>query len=70
MKHTFRIILTALLLAPLAALHAAEVAPVAVSYQLPADGPLPKTYRVSLAITAPDNPDWIVSQFAAGVGAR
>jgi len=44
-----------------------KLAPVAISYQLPADGPLPKTYRVTLAITAADNPDWIVSQFAAGV---
>lgn len=60
-------LLTSLPFAPLAALHAAEVAPVAVSYQLPADGLLPKTYRVTLAITAPDKPDWIVSQFAAGV---
>jgi hypothetical protein len=40
---------------------------VAVSYQLPTDGPLPQTYRVTLAITAPNNADWIVSQFAAGV---
>jgi hypothetical protein len=65
MKPTLTL-LTALLLAPLAALHAAEVAPVTVSYQLPADGPLPKTYRVTLAITAPDDPDWIVSTFVAG----
>ena len=40
---------------------------VPVSYELPSDGPLPRTYRVTLAITAPDNPDWIVSQFACGV---
>jgi len=33
---------------------------------LPTDGPLPKTYRVTLAITTPDNPDWIVSTFVAG----
>lgn len=39
----------------------------AISYQLPATGPLPKTYRVTLAITDPKNPDWIVSTFAAGV---
>ena len=26
---------------------------VAVTYQLPTDGPLPKTYRVTLAITDP-----------------
>jgi hypothetical protein len=45
---------------------AAEIAPAAVSYSLPTDGPLPKTYRVTLASTAPDNPDWIVSTFVAG----
>jgi len=38
----------------------------AVNYRLPADGPLPRTYRVTLAITAPDNPDWIVSTFISG----
>ena len=38
-----------------------------VSYQLPTSGPLPRTYRVTLAITDPKNPDWIVSTFAAGV---
>jgi hypothetical protein len=43
-----------------------EIAPATVSYSLPIDGPLPKTYRVTLAITAPDNPDWIVSTFVAG----
>jgi len=48
------------------ALAAAEIAPATVSYTLPNDGPLPKTYRVTLAITAPDNPDWIVSTFVAG----
>jgi len=45
---------------------AAETVPATVSYSLPTDGPLPKTYRVTLAITAPDNPDWIVSTFVAG----
>ena len=40
---------------------------VQVAYQLPDDGPLPKTYRVTLAIVDPKNPDWIISQFAAGV---
>ena len=39
---------------------------VAVSYQLPTDGPLPKTYLVTLAIVTKDNPDWIVSQFLRG----
>lgn len=38
-----------------------------VTYQLPADGPLPRTYRVTLAIVDAKNPDWIVSQFANGV---
>ncbi len=38
-----------------------------VSYQLPATGALPQTYRVTLAIVDPKNPDWIISQFAAGV---
>jgi hypothetical protein len=37
-----------------------------VTYTLPTDGPLPKTYRVTLAITAPGDPDWIVSTFVAG----
>ena len=46
---------------------AADVAPVMVSYRLPTEGPLPRTYRVTLAITDPRNPDWIVSQFASGV---
>jgi len=40
-----------------------------VSYQLPKDGPLPRTYRVTLAIVDTKNPDWIVSQFVSG-GAR
>jgi hypothetical protein len=40
---------------------------VAVSYRLPTDGPLPATYRVTLAIVDAKNPDWIISQFAAGV---
>ena len=38
-----------------------------ISYQLPVDGPLPRTYRVTLAITEPNNPDWIISTPAAGV---
>ncbi len=37
-----------------------------VVYQLPADGPLPKTYCVTLAIVDPQNPAWIISQFVAG----
>src|SRR5579875_2611162 len=37
-----------------------------ITYQLPTEGPLPRTYRVTLAITDPKNPDWIVSQFVTG----
>lgn len=40
---------------------------VPVSYQLPITGPLPQTYRVTLAIVDEKKPDWIISQFAAGV---
>ncbi|WP_166831904.1 flagellar hook assembly protein FlgD [Thalassoroseus pseudoceratinae] len=36
-----------------------------VTYQLPMDGPLPKTYQVTLAITDADNPDWVISTFVA-----
>ncbi|HUU95324.1 MAG TPA: hypothetical protein VM487_06270, partial [Phycisphaerae bacterium] len=37
---------------------------VPVSYELPlADGPLPKTYCMTLAIVDAKNPDWIISQF-------
>jgi len=39
---------------------------VQVRYQLPAEGTLPKTYLVTLAVVAKDNPDWIVSQFLRG----
>ena len=49
---------------------AAETAPpvgVPVSYTLPADGSPSKAWRVTLAIVNPKNPDWIISQFAAGV---
>jgi hypothetical protein len=44
-----------------------EASGVPVNYQLPVTGPLPQTYRVTLAIVDPKNPDWIISQFAAGV---
>ncbi len=37
-----------------------------VDIRLPADGPLPRTYRVTLAVVDPDNPDWIVSTFVSG----
>ena len=68
MKHLLSLILTAF------AACAAEVQPirqdskigVPVSYQLPADGPLPRTWRVTLAIVDAKNPDWIISQFACG----
>jgi len=39
---------------------------VPVSYELPADGPVPKTYLVTLAIVDAKNPDWIVSTFVSG----
>lgn len=44
----------------------ANRAGVTIPIQLPTNGELPKTYRVTLAITAPDNPDWIVSTFVSG----
>lgn len=52
-----------------AAVFAGEAAPtgVPISYTLPADGSPSKTWRVTLAIVDPKNPDWIISQFAAGV---
>lgn len=37
-----------------------------VTYRLPASESLPKAYRVTLAITDPKDPDWIVSTFVAG----
>jgi hypothetical protein len=40
---------------------------VVVHYRLPTDGPLPRTYLVTLAVTEAKNPDWIVSNFASGV---
>jgi hypothetical protein len=39
---------------------------VKVSYQLPTDGPLPKTYLVTLAVVDPKDPNWVISNFAAG----
>jgi len=38
----------------------------AIRYRLPATGPLPRTYRVTLAITDAKNPNWIVSTFLSG----
>lgn len=51
------------------ALCAADKAPIGVpvTYELPTDGPLPKTYLVTLGIVDAKNPAWIVSQFACGV---
>ena len=40
---------------------------VAVHYRLPTDGPLPKTYRVTLAAADPKDANWIISTFASGV---
>ena len=40
---------------------------VPVHYTLPADGSPSKAWRVTLAIVDAKNPDWIISQFAAGV---
>ena len=40
---------------------------VRVSYQLPTTGVLPQTYRVTLAVVDKKKPEWIISQFAAGV---
>lgn len=40
---------------------------VSITYSLPTEGPLPRTYRVTLAIVDAKNPDWIISQFAAGI---
>lgn len=56
-----------LLLAGFAHAQAPRPIGVPVSYQLPTDGPLPKTYRVTLAIVDPQNPQWIVSTFAPGL---
>src|SRR4051812_8708801 len=68
MKHILAF-LTTLLLVPLASLCAAEkpASGIPVNYSLPSDGPLPRTYLVTLAIVEAKNPDWIVSQFACGV---
>ncbi|WP_269523331.1 hypothetical protein [Coraliomargarita parva] len=54
------------LLAPQAGRAEATNQGIGISYALPVDGKFPRTYLVTLAITAPDNPDWIVSTFVAG----
>jgi hypothetical protein len=58
--------LTAITFAWFPLVTAVEAAPATVSYVLPTDGPLPRTYRVTLAVTAPDDRDWIVSTFVSG----
>ena len=49
----------------------AQLAPspigVQVHFQLPTDGVLPRTYRVTLAAVDPKEPTWIISTFAAGL---
>ena len=55
-----------MLISPLCLRAAEAKVGVPVSYSLPAGGLLPKTYRVTLAIVDPKNPDWIISQFLAG----
>ncbi len=59
-------VLTCIAVSMLSFKAAAQPAGVPVSYKLPTTGPLPQTYLVTLAITEPKNPDWIVSTFVAG----
>lgn len=61
------VLLCAAILVGVSGARAAENSGVTVRYKLPETGPLPKTYQVTLAITDPKNPDWIVSTFAAGI---
>jgi hypothetical protein len=42
------------------------VSATAIRYTLPTTGPLPRTYRVTLAITDAKNPNWLVSTFLSG----
>jgi len=37
-----------------------------VRFQLPTDGPLPRTYRVTLAAVDKDDPDWVFGSVVAG----
>ena len=61
------LLLPAVVLISLLELRAADARQGAeISYALPADGPLPRTYRVTLAIVDAKNPYWIISQFLAG----
>lgn len=70
MRYASRFFLMAVLLAlgVLAVWSQAPAKPtgVAVSYQLPTTGPLPHTYRVTVAITDPKNPKWIIDTVVAG----
>lgn len=45
---------------------AAATQGVEVRYRLPTEGPLPKTYLVTLAVVRADNPSWILGQFVRG----
>jgi hypothetical protein len=38
-----------------------------IHYQLPTDGPLPRTYLVTLAVTDPKDPHWVIGNFASGL---
>jgi len=62
-----RLFMLAMLVGCTAALRAEPASGVPVSYRLPTEAPLPRTYRVTLAIVDAKNPDWIISQFACGV---
>lgn len=68
MKHLISFVLTAVAAfgAEVQSLRQDSKIGIPVSYQLPADGPLPTTWRVTLAIVDAKNPDWIISQFASG----
>jgi len=39
---------------------------VPIEFQLPTDGPLPRTYRVTLAAVDKDDPDWVFGSIVAG----
>lgn len=64
MKSFLKFSLAVLLIAPHTVLPATTTSGVPVSYELPnAPG---ETFRVTLAIVDPKNPDWIISQFVNG----
>ena len=65
---SFPTILLSLLFLFSGVLHSADTAKtgVTVSYSLPTDGPLPQTWRVTLAIVDPANPVNVLSNFVAG----